>query len=252
MDACSQAAQTRIAGRRLRGRRAGRASRPASRAPSEDGALAGAAGARRRRGALLLGPVGRGAARLRALPGALPAQRRPPGGQGAGPGERRRGGGAPAARRPGAGGGARAAARLRAGGRRSTRWSRQALLGRGEPELALDRVRHLATMARRTRSRCGPRRWRCSAAGTSSTRRSPTRSRAPGIEELPRVDGPARPRPRHRRRRGARSTGPTAAFAALGCRFEHARCLELAGDLAAAREVYERLGAIPALERVGV
>ena len=44
----------------------------------------------------------------------------------------------------------------------------------------------------------------------------------------------------------------TRAFADLGCRFERARCLELAGDVVAAREEYERLGAIPALERAGV
>ena len=41
-------------------------------------------------------------------------------------------------------------------------------------------------------------------------------------------------------------------FAVLGCRFEHARCLELLGDRAAARAEYERLGALPALARVGV
>jgi len=44
----------------------------------------------------------------------------------------------------------------------------------------------------------------------------------------------------------------TKAFGQLGCRFERARCLEIAGDVAAAREEYERLGAIPALERAGV
>jgi hypothetical protein len=43
----------------------------------------------------------------------------------------------------------------------------------------------------------------------------------------------------------------TALFAQLGCRFEHARCLELAGDVAAARTEYQRLGAMPALTRIG-
>ena len=41
----------------------------------------------------------------------------------------------------------------------------------------------------------------------------------------------------------------TEGFARLGCEFEHARCLEIAGDGAAAREVYARMGAAPAMER---
>ena len=43
----------------------------------------------------------------------------------------------------------------------------------------------------------------------------------------------------------------TALFAQLGCRFEHARCLELAGDVAGAGAEYQRLGAIPALTGIG-
>src|SRR6185312_9191483 len=79
MDACSQAAQTRML----------------------VGDYAGAVRAR--------------TARVRALPGALPAQRRPPRREGAGPGQRDRRGDPPAARGAGAGRGARAAARLRTG-----------------------------------------------------------------------------------------------------------------------------------------
>ena len=36
-------------------------------------------------------------------------------------------------------------------------------------------------------------------------------------------------------------------FAALGCSFEHARCLELLGRREEARRIYELLGAEPAL-----
>jgi hypothetical protein len=73
----------------------------------------------------------------------------------------------------------------------------------------------------------------------------------PGVEEMPRVVAQLD------RARGIAGDEPaleraTACFAELGCRFEHARCLELAGDVDAARAEYERLGAIPALERVGV
>ncbi|HYX85868.1 MAG TPA: adenylate/guanylate cyclase domain-containing protein [Gaiellales bacterium] len=70
----------------------------------------------------------------------------------------------------------------------------------------------------------------------------------PNLDQLPRVAAQAD------RARGiagdelalARATD---AFARLGCAFEHARCLELQGDVAAAQAVYQRLGAEPALER---
>jgi class 3 adenylate cyclase/tetratricopeptide (TPR) repeat protein len=70
----------------------------------------------------------------------------------------------------------------------------------------------------------------------------------PGVGELPRVTAQID------RARGiagdedalARATD---AFARLGCEFEHARCLEIGGDGEAARAVYARMGAAPALER---
>ena len=73
----------------------------------------------------------------------------------------------------------------------------------------------------------------------------------PGVDEMPRVVAQLD------RVRGIAGDEraldrATALFAQLGCRFEHARCLELAGDVGAARAAYEQLGAIPALERVGV
>ena len=126
----------------------------------------------------------------------------------------------------------------------------QALLGRGEPELALDRVRH--------RHQPGPRTLAVRAEALALLGRWDELdetltdvSELPGVEELPRVVAQLE------RARGIAGDDraldrATAAFSALGCRFEHARCLELAGDVAAARAVYERLGAIPALERVGV
>ncbi len=125
-----------------------------------------------------------------------------------------------------------------------------ALVGRGEPELALDQVRHLATMrpnalAVRAEALALLGRWDQFDSALADA------VAAPGIEELPRVMAQLD------RARGiagdeAALDRATRAFAELGCRFERARCLELAGDLAAAREEYERLGAIPALERAGV
>ena len=125
-----------------------------------------------------------------------------------------------------------------------------ALVGRGEPELALDQIRHLATMrphalAVRAEALALLGRWDQFDSALADA------VAAPGIEELPRVMAQLD------RARGiagdeAALDRATRAFAELGCRFERARCLELAGDLAAAREEYERLGAIPALERAGV
>jgi hypothetical protein len=40
-------------------------------------------------------------------------------------------------------------------------------------------------------------------------------------------------------------------FSSLGCQFELARCLELQGRARAARGTFERLGAEPALARLG-
>jgi class 3 adenylate cyclase len=125
-----------------------------------------------------------------------------------------------------------------------------ALLGRGEPELALDRVGHL--------HRVGPMGLAVRAEALALLGRwdelEQTLERAaalPGVGEMPRVVAQLD------RARGIAGDEPaleraTACFAELGCRFEHARCLELAGDVDAARAEYERLGAIPALERVGV
>lgn len=125
----------------------------------------------------------------------------------------------------------------------------QALLGRGEAELAFDRVRHL--------HRVGPRALAVRAEALALLGRwdelDTTLERVaglPGVEEMPRVVAQLD------RARGIAGDEPaldraTALFAKLGCRFEHARCLELAGDTGAARSEYERLGAIPALTRIG-
>jgi hypothetical protein len=132
----------------------------------------------------------------------------------------------------------------------------QALLGRGEPELALDRVRYLdlqahpiyriapAALAIRAEAAAAIGRWDEYEEAIAAA------SALPGIGEMPRILAQLQ---RARGIAGAEAElgRAAAAFAALGCRFEHARCRELLGDAAAAREVYERLGAIPALERVG-
>jgi hypothetical protein len=73
---------------------------------------------------------------------------------------------------------------------------------------------------------------------------------APGVAELPRVMAQLD------RVRGIAGDEvalrrATDEFGRLGCHFERARCLELAGDLNGARRVYERLGAIPALTGIG-
>jgi hypothetical protein len=125
-----------------------------------------------------------------------------------------------------------------------------ALLGRGEPELALDRVRHLY--------RVGPKALAVRAEALALLGRWDELDEAleravepPGVGEMPRVVAQLD------RVRGIAGDEraldrATKLFAELGCRFEHARCLEIAGDVVAARRVYEQLGAIPALERVGV
>jgi class 3 adenylate cyclase/tetratricopeptide (TPR) repeat protein len=132
----------------------------------------------------------------------------------------------------------------------------QALLGRGEPELALDRVRYVdlnahpvyriapAALAIRAEAAAAIGRWDEYEEALAAA------AVLPGVGEMPRILAQLQ------RARGIAGDEvelerAAAAFAKLGCRFEHARCRELLGDAAAAREVYERLGAIPALERVG-
>jgi tetratricopeptide (TPR) repeat protein len=71
----------------------------------------------------------------------------------------------------------------------------------------------------------------------------------PGVRELPRVSAQVD------RARGIAGDEvalqrAAEAFARLGCEFEHARCLEIAGESEAARAVYARMGAAPAMERV--
>jgi uncharacterized protein HemY len=124
-----------------------------------------------------------------------------------------------------------------------------ALLGRGEPELAFDRVRHLhdvgpTGLAVRAEALAMLGRWDELDATLERV------AGLPGVDELPRVLAQLD------RVRGIAGDEQaleraTALFAQLGCRFEHARCLELAGDVAAARTEYQRLGAIPALTRIG-
>ena len=108
-----------------------------------------------------------------------------------------------------------------------------ALIGRGEPELALDRVRHL--------SQLGPKALAVRAEALALLGRWDELdvtfghlAELPGVEELPRVMAQLD------RVRGIAGDEralerSTALFARLGCRFEHARCLELGGDLAGAR-----------------
>jgi class 3 adenylate cyclase/tetratricopeptide (TPR) repeat protein len=125
----------------------------------------------------------------------------------------------------------------------------QALIGRGEPELALDRVRHIhhvgpKALAVRGEALALLGRWGELDATLERV------AELPGVDELPRVVAQLD------RVRGIAGDQralerASARFAQLGCRFEHARCLELAGDVAAARAEYQRLGAIPALTRIG-
>jgi len=132
----------------------------------------------------------------------------------------------------------------------------QALLGCGEPELALDRVRHIDRREHPV-YRVAPNTLAIQAEAAALLGRWDEVDEAlasvlalPGIDEMPRVCAQID------RARGiagdeAALGRAAAVFAELGCDFEHARCRELLGDVAAARSVYERVGAIPALERVG-
>ena len=88
----------------------------------------------------------------------------------------------------------------------------------------------------------------CWAAGTSFDAALDDLAALPQLDELPRVTAQVD------RARGIAGDEfalrrATEAFARLGCRFEHARCLEIAGECEAARAVYTRMGAAPAVER---
>ena len=125
----------------------------------------------------------------------------------------------------------------------------QALLGRNEPELALDRLRHVdrlrpLALAVGAEAVAMLGRWDELDAALARV------EAAPGVAELPRVMAQLD------RVRGIAGDEvalrrATDEFGRLGCQFERARCLELAGDLNGARSAYERLGAIPALTGIG-
>jgi class 3 adenylate cyclase/tetratricopeptide (TPR) repeat protein len=122
-----------------------------------------------------------------------------------------------------------------------------ALLGAGEPELALERSTGLPFLrpwarAIRAESLALLGRWDDFDVGLDDL------AALPGVDELPRVTAQVD------RARGIAGdedalARATEAFARLGCEFEHARCLEIAGDGEAARAVYTRMGAAPAVER---
>ncbi len=123
-----------------------------------------------------------------------------------------------------------------------------AMLGAGDPELALERSTGLPFMrpwarAVRAESLAMLGRW------DDFDEALDELATLPGVDELPRVSAQVE------RARGIAGDEDalrraTEAFARLGCEFEHARCLEIAGDGEAARTVYERMGAAPAMERV--
>jgi class 3 adenylate cyclase/tetratricopeptide (TPR) repeat protein len=123
-----------------------------------------------------------------------------------------------------------------------------ALLGAGEPSLALDRIAGLK----------GPRWriWAIEAEANALLERWDELDEVlgrlrdvPQLERLPRV---AAQLDRARAIAGDEFAlrRATEMFRSLGCRFEHARCLEIAGQGEQARRVYEELGAEPALCRV--
>ena len=132
----------------------------------------------------------------------------------------------------------------------------QALLGRGEAELALDRVRHL-DLAEHPVYRVAPGALTIRAEAVAMLGRWDELDETlglvlalPGVEEMPRICAQVD------RARGiagdeAALERAAARFGELGCEFERARCRELLGDTAGARAVYARMGAIPALERAG-
>jgi tetratricopeptide (TPR) repeat protein len=124
-----------------------------------------------------------------------------------------------------------------------------ALVGSGEPELALERlpVRHvdrLAVVAVSAEACAMLEQW------DELDELLAEASGAPGLQQAPRFAAQLD------RARGIAGdelalSRAAAAFERLGCRFEHARCLELQGHAERARGVYDRLGAAPALARAG-
>jgi class 3 adenylate cyclase len=122
-----------------------------------------------------------------------------------------------------------------------------ALLGAGEPELALERVarvpfaRHWA-LAVTAEAQAALTRWDDLDVTLAAL------DAMEGIDQLPRLVAQV---DRARGMAGDELALQRAEqeFDRLGCRFEHARCLELLGRGAEARRVYELLGAEPALSR---
>ncbi len=123
-----------------------------------------------------------------------------------------------------------------------------ALLGRGDPELALERLHACSD---------GPVRTGVLAETLAVLERWDELDDVlrgvddvPGLREMPRVVAQI---DRARGVAGDEIALKRAAdsFEQLGCAFEHARCLELQGHLGRARRAYERLGAAPALARLG-
>jgi tetratricopeptide (TPR) repeat protein len=122
-----------------------------------------------------------------------------------------------------------------------------ALLGAGQAELALERSTGLPFLrpwarAIRAESLAALGRW------DELDEALADLASLPGVGELPRVSAQVD------RARGIAGdevslARATEAFGRLGCEFEHARCLEIAGDGEAARAVYVRMGAVPAMER---
>jgi tetratricopeptide (TPR) repeat protein len=124
------------------------------------------------------------------------------------------------------------------------------LLGRGEPDLALDRLATVERLNQRTQrpfalatraeAEAMLARW------DDLDRSLGAAAECEGLSELPRASAQVD------RARGIAGDGialarAAEAFKALGCRFEHARCLALEGRTASARRVFEQMGAEPAL-----
>jgi class 3 adenylate cyclase len=123
----------------------------------------------------------------------------------------------------------------------------QALLGCGEPELALDRLRDLRApklriLAVRAEGQAMLAAWDDLDATLAEVAEIPTAGDLPRVcAQLDRARGIAGDEIALHR--------AIDEFGRLGCRFEQARCLELAGRVDKARRAYEELGAQPALVR---
>jgi tetratricopeptide (TPR) repeat protein len=121
------------------------------------------------------------------------------------------------------------------------------LLGSGEPELALERVSRVSisriwVLALTAEAQAALELW------DELDDTLATLDATNGVEQLPRAVAQID------RARGIAGDELALAraergFAELGCSFERARCLELLGRAAEARDVYERYGAVPALGR---